>query len=345
MENIKSFFKKIPLWHVLVWGIYLLIELYLFDIGFGSSAIKFAFRFLLLLILTYVNIFYLFPKYYQGINTISYIKYCILTVLIIAVLYAGFLYLFDTSSCMNSSCQGHSFSFTSLLYSFISFLIFTLAFVMSHYVISQKKQILELELNKKNVEMELLQSQMDPHTLLNNMNTLYWKAMESDQDELSEMIADVSDMLRYTLYETKRNYIDINKEIAFLKKLMSFQSQRGKEQFTINFTNQLSNLNFLIPPLIFAPLVENCFKHSTITTENVLIDLSIWDDAQFVYFKAINNFTKNDKKNIQENKGIGLDNLKKRLELLYPNKQYLNVTIKNDLFKVDIKIPKHYESI
>lgn len=343
MEVVKSFLKKIPLWHILVWVIYLLIELYLFDSGFGGSIFKLISRFSLLLILTYVNIFYLFPKYYQGINTVSYIKYCCLTVFLFAIVYSFLLFIFDASSCNNSNCSGHSYSFANLLYSFISFLIFTLAFAMSHYVSSQKKQIFELEMNKKNIEMELLQSQMDPHTLLNNMNTLYWKAMESDQDELSEMIADVSDMLRYTIYETKRNYIDIDKEIVFLEKLISFQSQRGKDHFTINFTNQLSNQKILIPPLIFAPLVENCFKHSASNSKNVIIDLSIWDDAQFIYFESVNNFNKDIYKNINKNKGVGLDNLKKRLQLLYPEKQYLNVTVKKDLFKVEIKVPKHYE--
>ncbi len=342
-KKIIALLKTIPIWHFLVWVIYLMVELYLYDKGFGKSFFQFVLRFLFMVILSYLNIFYILPKFYKGTTVFHYIKILSLVAFVFAMVYSGIVFLFDSTSCNNPNCSGHTFSIVSLLNTFISFLIFTLAFAMSDYVSKQKKRILELEMNRNHVELQLLQSQLDPHTLLNNMNTLYWKAMEYEQEDLANMVVDISDMLRYTLYETNQEYIEIYKEIEFLEKLISFQSQRGKNRVEINFENKLSNSTFLIPPLIFAPLVENCFKHAVSTLNDAIISIKIWDDNHYIYFKSNNNFDKNSFKNLHENKGIGLQNLKKRMALLYPEKQYIKVTTENNQFIVKVKIPKTKE--
>ena len=189
--------------------------------------------------------------------------------------------------------------------------------------ISKQKELDQLKSAIKESELQFLTSQINPHFLFNNLNNLYSHAIESSP-KTPEIILELSAVLRYMLYECKSAFVPLRKEIEHLENFTQLSQLQIEERGEVSFSFEGNATEFQIAPLILIVFIENAFKHSQASlTDNIRIDirLSISPQGLLEFFCSNNFLPVSNTDNLS--KGIGLENVRKRLELLYPDQYEL----------------------
>lgn len=202
----------------------------------------------------------------------------------------------------------------------------------------KQREVEELKNAVKESELQFLKSQVNPHFLFNNLNNLYAYAIENSP-KTPEIILELSSVLRYMLYECQAKFVALSKEIEQMKHFVSLNELQIEERGKVNIQTKNITSNYQIAPLIVIVFIENAFKHSTASlTENIIIDVSIelLDDGLLIFNCKNNHHLESNTDNLS--KGIGLDNVRKRLELLYPNAYKLTIKNENDWYEVYLEI-------
>ena len=199
----------------------------------------------------------------------------------------------------------------------------------------QQKQFAEKE--KINAELELLKAQLHPHFLFNTLNNLYSLVYEKS-DRAPKMLMRLSGLLSYVLYECKADEVLLSKEISIIKDYVSLEKERYGDRLdvSLNFSGDIDNK--MLAPMLFQPFIENAFKHGTSEQLGKVwmsIDLSVKENQ--LYFKIINSCD-NNATAILEKHGVGIENVKKRLELLYPENFQLQNGVENDVYIVSLSL-------
>jgi sensor histidine kinase YesM len=186
-------------------------------------------------------------------------------------------------------------------------------------------------------ELSALKAQINPHFLFNNLNTIY--AMASQNDErTSEVILKLSDFLRYILYDTSCDTIPLEKEVEIIRTYIGLQKERVNPEITqVILTTEGNFEGVNIAPLLLLPLAENCFKHG-IGKSSGTISIDIKFDGKQLHFKTENKIALREKTNAEENGGIGIKNVEKRLSLIYPELHSLKYSEHNGIFRLDMLI-------
>jgi LytS/YehU family sensor histidine kinase len=221
----------------------------------------------------------------------------------------------------------------------IGFLIISLSTVIKFNNRLSKKEKENLKLSNENLSTELkfLKNQINPHFLFNVLNNLYSQVV-TKSDRAPETILKLSDMLRYILYEGESEKVRIDREVEHLKNYIALQEMRDssisqKLKFNYNLDSSI-----MIEPMIFIAFIENAFKHSVIDSdENGFIQINIQSKKNNIYLTVINSIPSS-KFVKDKHGGIGLENVKKRLDILYRNKHMLNIEILPNLCKVELNI-------
>lgn len=186
-------------------------------------------------------------------------------------------------------------------------------------------------------ELSALKAQINPHFLFNNLNTIY--SMSAQKDERTpEVILKLSDFLRYVLYDTSSETIQLEKEVEIIRTYVGLQKERVNPENTqviLTTKGNFSGVN--ISPLLLLPLAENCFKHG-IGKNSGIIQIFIEFDGKKLLFKTENNIALREKTNGEDFGGIGLNNVKKRLDLLYPELHSLEYHAEKGTFMLEMKI-------
>src|SRR5258706_2926034 len=197
-----------------------------------------------------------------------------------------------------------------------------------------------LEKEKIQAELQLLRAQVHPHFLFNTLNNIYSVAQKASP-EASDMILRLSDLLRYILYECNKPEVSLTQEFKIINDYISLESIRYNKNLDIHVRLPENTDSLLIAPLLLVPLIENCFKHGTSKVLdqpwiNVQADLK----ENVLNFKLINS-KPNQIESSRPHNGIGLSNVRKRLDLLYPGKYDLKILPEADLFVVALKLELH----
>lgn len=198
----------------------------------------------------------------------------------------------------------------------------------------EKKQI---ELEKTSAELEVLKLQISPHFLFNTLNNIRWLARQKS-DQTEDSIVKLSSLLRYILYQTKSETVSIKKEIQHLKDFISLHKMRLNEKTTVIFECNSDFQDFLIEPLLFIPFIENVFKYGISNTETNTIEIKLQIEENELNFYTKNSVFEQEFNQDEQNKGLGIKNIKHRLELSYPNKHELKLTNKDSIFEVMLKL-------
>lgn len=210
-----------------------------------------------------------------------------------------------------------------------------LFYLAASWVFKQIKSIITLKNEKSKAELALLKSQINPHFLFNTLNNLYGLTVEKS-DEAPEVVLKLSDMLSYTIYEGKENLVPLKNEVTYLENYIALHKIRHHENLDIIFNSQITG-SYKIAPLLFIILLENAFKHGVERlTENRYIHMDLIAEDDTVLFSIENNFEMNNSPN--KTKGIGLENLKERLKIIYPKKSVLNIEQTETVYKATLKI-------
>jgi len=303
---------------------------------------------LLLFVPAWFNNFWLLPNLRKTKNVkhylISMISIFISGVFILGN-YAHFLYnkfedsrLEDfTALAITSSAprllEKHQYYFDVFPAIIMVLLVMIIGYVMQEYASKIKK---EEHLNAQNTiaELSLLKSQISPHFLFNVLNSLYSLSLKK-AEETPDVILKLSDILRYSLYESQEKEISIKDEIHMLKTYIDIEQLRLPENTNITFDYQINN-SVNIAPILLLPLIENAFKHGVDSSiDESFISATLICDHKLLTFTCKNSFKESVSKDYG---GIGIKNVKKRLELLYPMKHSLEITKSEDVFDVNLEI-------
>jgi LytS/YehU family sensor histidine kinase len=210
-------------------------------------------------------------------------------------------------------------------------LIFFSFIWMLYRFIAEQEDLEKVKKEHTEMELKFLKSQINPHVLFNNLNTIYSYSIENPK-ETPELILMLSDNLKHVLYESNSETISIEKELHFLDNYIKFQKIRTEGVKYINYNKAIDSEHYQIAPLMLITIIENAFKHSTL---NSSIDISINIKNGVLYFNCSNDY---DSKKIDEDSfKIGLQNLEKRLELIYKDRYEFTI-VKETQFKVHLKL-------
>jgi len=223
----------------------------------------------------------------------------------------------------------------ALLISIAYFLATVIEFIS--FTHKKEEEIIRSKNEHLQTELKLLKSQINPHFLFNSLNNIY--ALSAiDPQKTQDSICYLSDMLRYVLYECERPYVALQKEMDYIENYIQLFSLKSSKKFPIKTSFKLSKPSVKIAPMVLIPFVENAFKHSNIDKfEDTFIHLSIHAEKDNIVFKIENTFKHS---NIAKDGtgGIGLENVNKRLAILYPQKHSLKITKKEGVFKVTLNL-------
>jgi len=206
-----------------------------------------------------------------------------------------------------------------------------------------EQRLLETEKEKISAELNFLRSQINPHFLFNVLNTIYFQ-IDKSNEPARESVDKFSEMLRYQLYDCNTDRIEIKKEIEYIKSYVAMQSMRMEAGTDIQLYIGDTLDGFSIAPFIFLTLIENAFKHVSHfknSSENkISIDIRRMENTLVV--KVINTFDKEEKtKHLQPSGGMGIQNLKRRLELLYVDRAHLSVYSNDIIFESILNLQFH----
>ncbi|WP_417799759.1 sensor histidine kinase [Tenacibaculum sp.] len=205
------------------------------------------------------------------------------------------------------------------------------------WIFEQWKWVQELKKEKSKTELSLLKTQINPHFFFNTLNNLYALTVKNSP-QAPEVILKLSDMMRYTIYDGEKETVKVSEEIEYLNNYIELHKIRYKKSVEITFNHHI-DVSLNIPPLLYIILLENAFKHGIETlAENAFIHINLYEDVHFICFDIENNF---DSSELNNSKGIGLQNLKRRLSLLYKQQHELSISSTNNIYKTQLKIPKH----
>ena len=201
----------------------------------------------------------------------------------------------------------------------------------------KKGQKKELEKQNLQSELKLLKNQVNPHFLFNTLNNID-SLIVSNPNKASSMLVGLSGMMRYMIYDTNSNISPLSQELQQIKNYIDLQKMQYVNSDLVKYSVKGNYENIKVAPMLFIPFIENAFKHCTDKTVAYAIQFSFKIEEKIIYFESKNiaNLTQHIEKD--STGGIGLETVKRRLELLYPNKHQLQIDEKNNLFSVLLSI-------
>ncbi|MCB4809459.1 sensor histidine kinase [Tamlana sp. 62-3] len=341
-------FKKIPpiVIHVLLWTFFLIISASQIYYRIGSIPQDFIIRSFTLILAFYLNFNLLVP--YLLLN--KKIPLYFLVLLAFSFFFSFILHEFlprpiDSPPNFNSNNfpklpppENHGPLFLNFRGFFPSggllLLIFTLSTSIKlglEWFKSENKRV-AIESEKVNSELSFLKAQLNPHFLFNSLNSIYSLAHKQSKDTTNAIVI-LSDLMRYMIYETNKDLVPLEKEIEYIKNYVSLQLLRLKDSSNVKL-NIHGNLKFSIEPLLLISFIENAFKYGTDFTGKTNVNIKITIDEELLTFNVFNSVTHQQPKT--KDSGVGLENIKNRLNLLYPNKH--NIVIKNEKNSYEVNL-------
>jgi len=270
-----------------------------------------------LLILFWLGVAYIvLPEFFK--------KYRVAILSVYGLVIAYNFFLFNMTP---NHAENHRLYLTNFM--FIPLPVFT-----ALWVYEQWRWLRTLQADKGKAELALLKSQINPHFFFNTLNNIYGLVVEKSE-KAPEVVLKLSDMMRYTIYEGKEDLVAVKDEISYLENYIELHKIRYQKKVEILFAHDVQE-GLKVAPLLFIVLLENAFKHGVEKMrEDAFIHLRMQSQGNQLFFTIENSF---DKSTSNLNNGIGLDNLKKRMEYLYPHRHELIVEEKESVYKVQLNL-------
>jgi hypothetical protein len=320
--------------HILFW---IAVIIY-FTIGYGAPGRygETIYRVLLFLpghiFLTYIFFYYLIPVFLLNKKYLAFSLLGILTY-ILSLLYAFFVnfYLLELFQLKSIWVGSPLIAQTTMLGAALS-----IKFLKKYY--QEKKRALEIDQQKTKAELNFLKSQVHPHFLFNTLNNLYSLVLEKSP-KAPEVLLKLSELLRFLIYESSSPFIPLQLEISLMRKYIELEQLRYGDRLDVSISVQGDLENRFISPLLFLPLIENAFKHGVSNQiDQCWISLNIYMEENKLHFKLVN--SKEDEKSRKHvsHKGIGLNNVKKRLELVYPEAHLFEIKDGIEMFIINLRL-------
>lgn len=342
---LKILSNKYLYYHILYWIFYVLF----FAVQRASvqsnfiAALKLNLAFLPgVLLFTYFFVEFLVPQFFLKKRRASFSLISIILLLAYPVLvyferkYFIELYVFTYPD------EYTLYNFLTAIVIFIAGLFPLVGFKVANYIKDEtlrSKQIehdkLEMELKLRETELKLLKGQIQPHFLFNTMNNLYSLSLDKS-DKTSEVIIKLSDLLSYIIYDCSAEKVSLEKEIEFIESYIDLEKLRYDKSLKIKTSIKGDKKNKFIAPMILHTFIENSFKHgASKDTDNPSIEINLTINDNWLNFTVYNSKADDDEK---PGSGIGIENAKRRLQLIYPNRHSIEIISNRNSYYVILEI-------
>ena len=340
MSILNKYKIKRVLFHALFWILSILAFAFIFKLSDSIGRLDIIYS-IFFHITVFTSVYLNFFGIKKWLIKNCYIKYAVFAVTIIA--FAVFLNHYTFEVLVDLVLPDYyfvsQFSFGETAVIITMYLIVTATTKLSNswFELQRMNQrMVKEEKEKLNSELHNLKAQINPHFLFNSLNVIYSLALKNDK-LTAEVVLKLSDILRYVIYDSTQDKVTLESEVSLLKKYIELQKYRVEDSTSINFISKIEK-DVKIAPLIFLTLVENSFKHGIKSdTENVFINITLNSDAEKITFEIENNKSKANTNSSNPN-GLGLENIKRRLMIQYPDRHKFEVYDSKDTFKVCLEI-------
>lgn len=326
------------LWFPIIFWIFLIIMH--FNIANYFQPAKFAliialYNTLSLMLMYYITVWYLFPRFFR--NHKYYFLISLATILAISLI---FFFVDITFMPSWKESQGdrppeifHYFRyFMSMGFTF--FVGTSISLMEQTTVLKEKEKLLTKE--NLETELKLLKAQINPHFIFNALNNIY-SLTYLKSNNAPDSVLMLSDMLRYVFYDCSKDRVLLSAEIKYIENFNAFQQMKSEYTQDIRLQVDTNGGDPEIAPMLFIPIIENAFKYSRIEEiEDAHVDISIKSIDNILYFKIMNTIPETTKSS--PGSGMGIKNVKHRLEIIYPEKHQMNIKDETSEFTVDLTI-------
>jgi len=338
-NQLKIFFNRLilnrNLQHLFFWSLSFLILVNVLKVSSDVNKIDLIYTAIFhipILLVVYINLRILFPGLLEKDR---YLWYALSLIVLITLGSAFYLLLFD--SWIDYIFEGYYFI------AYYSFWDISLYFVIYLFTTSLLRlargwfRLKDIEAEKNKAELKALHAQINPHFLFNSLNSIY--ALSRKQSvEVPGKIVQLSDLMRHIIYDSENDFIPLEKEIEMLRNYIGLQNLRSGEKSRIKFETSGEIRGKIIAPMLLLPFVENSFKHGIKGGGDdvfVRIDLHINDDELLM---EVENSKGKAADPLEEQKGIGIENVRKRLSLIYPGRYDLKISDGERTFTIKLRL-------
>lgn len=348
---IKYKLYHIPFWiayHCMWWAIAVgsVSEVATNIMIFSPYSIKSAFYVIFQALGVYFNLYFLIPKYLENGRYVLYVCLLLLTIIftaaVIATGYTASAWLSGKSLMSLYGADAnfmHFFKSNTLLSTVSSATLAMSVKLTKNWLQAQRRERL-LQTEKLETELKFLKYQFNPHFLFNTINSIFF-LIHKNPNMASASLAKFSDLLRHLLYENNDKLIALNKETSYLENFVELERLRQNENLVIDIEiDEHYNGHFGIVPFILMTFVENAFKHVSKDDDKPnWIKIRISSSQSHLFFMVSNSKSECVNKSVVNYGGIGLQNVRRRLELLYPKQYELKVQDDQNRFEVNLTLP------
>ncbi|WP_407264266.1 sensor histidine kinase [Tenacibaculum maritimum] len=319
--------------NVIRWGSY--FDNYWYS--FKSNLVEFPLH----IIIVYVNLYYFIPRYLLTKRYSVYIIYLLISLLLLYVIRTGLNYVLVTKNIWPEAVGGQQ---AFIINHFIAVTIGELYVVALATAIKltvdwiyEKDKNEALKAIQLKTELEFLKAQIQPHFFFNTLNSLYALTLEKSS-KAPETVLKLSEIMEYILYEAKAPTVSIHKEIRYIQNYIDLETLRHGSRVITKMQIEGNIVEDKVPPLLYLSFIENCFKHG-IGEENKLVIVVLFKKTKNgnLKFKVINNC--NPLVNQEQQHGIGNENIKRRLALLFKDRFSLQTMVEKNNYVVELTIP------
>ena len=346
--NVNSFLKHTKyhrpfIFNSVLWSFAFVILLFIFAKGKSPITVDYVYTLTFLSALAIpvvVNFYVLIPEFLKQEKYLMYFAAFIINLLVFALLSSWLLQpvldtLFSNYFFISYVSKPHIFLVFSI------FLVATTLFKLAEdwfYFNTKENKILRLKNLQIESQLSALRAQINPHFLFNSLNVIYALALEK-KEGTSKAIVQLSDILRYVIYDSNKERVSLKDEIILLKNYIAFQNHRVETPNATNLKINAKDLQYKIYPMLLLPLLENSYKHGIISGKtSIPIQIELYQIENTFKF-TITNANLNTKNKLDNtHSGVGLVNLKNNLNLVYPNQHTFKIEDKNDSFKITLSI-------
>ena len=336
--------NRVFLLHLSFWCVYLSFNLYQITvfqrargIAWGELFMSATVQLIFTMLIAYLNYFYTWPRFLNSKNIWKYIaEFSIPFALLITARVHLHRYLIDGYTHQNNYFYSSFFIVqVTAVTLFIVLFVGMLRFAVDWFEFEARKK--EVENERLIAELNFLKAQINPHFLFNTLNNLYYLAYTKSENT-TEVIAKLSQMMRYMIYDSNHPRVLLSKEIEYMQNYISLERLRLNNQIPIDFKIEGNTENVWIAPLIFITFLENAFKHGVSNNNSkAWVNISIkLQGSECIYI--VENSKIPGVANNAEKSGIGLQNVKRRLELSYPNQYKIKINDNPDVYFVQLDL-------
>jgi two-component system, LytTR family, sensor kinase len=325
------------LWHLLFWGLFLLLMTLIFArfLGFQQALIRNLANCLVFAPLVYFNLYFLVDRYLFKEKYFAYAGIIVVLIVVSSPIraYIDNMFRFNANNPLLMFSVAH---YGTIVLSSIIMLGVTTTLKLLEEWYEKKEIAADLTRLKLEAELKFLKAQVNPHFLFNVLNNIYTLTYLEGKAAAPQVLK-LSGLMRYMLYESNETLVPLNKEIEYINNYLDLQQLKNDNRAQVVFEVSGDTNQIKVAPLLFIPFFENAFKHGDVlnTSEGSLTS-SIHISQHTLQFKIQNTFADNDRKDHVG--GIGLENVRKRLALLYPDKHVLDIVSINNIFTVHLTI-------